>query len=397
MASVRKRLWHTKRGERKTAWLVDYIDQNGERQRQSFRLKKSADAFALTAQVEVREGTHVPEPDSVTVAVAGERWIASAEANELEPTTIGQYRQHRRLHINPFLGKVKLTKLHVPMVRDFADKLRANGRSATMVKYVVRSLGSLLADAQERGLIVRNPVHELSRARRKRKASDRNRRGRRLKIGADIPSPTEIKNVLKAATGKRRVFLLTAIFTGLRASELRGLRWSDVNLKGAELNVSQRADLYRTIGSPKTEAAERTIPLPPTVVAALREWKLACPKGPLDLVFPNGIGNVEFHVNVLHRLWWPAQIAAGVVTKTVAKDGDVFVKPKYTGLHALRHFFASWCINRKVDGGLELPAKLVQERMGHSSILVTMDTYGHLFPRCDDTAELAAGENFLLR
>jgi integrase len=61
-------------------------------------------------------------------------------------------------------------------------------------------------------------------------------------------------------------------------------------------------------------------------------------------------------------------------------------------MHALRHFYASWCINRKVDGGLELPAKVVQERLGHSSITMTLDTYGHLFPRGDDADELAAAE-----
>jgi integrase len=121
------------------------------------------------------------------------------------------------------------------------------------------------------------------------------------------------------------------------------------------------------------------------VVNTLREWKLACPKGDLDLVFPNGVGKVEFHVNVIHRgLVWPNMIAAGVVTQTGA--------PKYTGLHALRHFYASWCINRKANGGLELPPKEVQDRMGHSSITVTMDVYGHLFPRGDDAAELAAAE-----
>ncbi|MEJ1938487.1 tyrosine-type recombinase/integrase, partial [Nostoc sp. NIES-2111] len=70
---------------------------------------------------------------------------------------------------------------------------------------------------------------------------------------------------------------------------------------------------------------------------------------------------------------------------------------KYTGFHALRHFYASWCINRKEDGGLGLPAKVVQERLGHATIAMTMDVYGHLFPRGDDAAELAAAEDALLR
>jgi len=85
----------------------------------------------------------------------------------------------------------------------------------------------------------------------------------------------------------------------------------------------------------------------------------------------------------------PAQLAAGVTSPVFDNHGrpkrDQHGKPmvtaKYPGLHALRHFYASWCINRKVDGGLELPPKLVQERLGHATITMTMDVYGHLFPR----------------
>ena len=73
-----------------------------------------------------------------------------------------------------------------------------------------------------------------------------------------------------------------------------------------------------------------------------------------------------------------------------------FKKGEYTGLHALRHFYASRCINREIDGGLGLPAKLAQERLGHSSITMTLDTYGHLFPRGDDTAALARADAALL-
>jgi hypothetical protein len=77
-------------------------------------------------------------------------------------------------------------------------------------------------------------------------------------------------------------------------------------------------------------------------------------------------------------------IAAGLI--------DQHGKPKYTGLHAFRHFYASWCINRRADGGLELPAKIVQERLGHASITITMDRYGHLFPSDDNGSELKEAE-----
>jgi integrase len=71
-------------------------------------------------------------------------------------------------------------------------------------------------------------------------------------------------------------------------------------------------------------------------------------------------------------------------------------KAKYTGLHCLRHFYASWCINPVEQGGLELPPKVVQERLGHSSITMTYDRYGHLFPRGDDSEALAAAESALI-
>jgi len=153
-------------------------------------------------------------------------------------------------------------------------------------------------------------------------------------------------------------------------------------------HVRQRVDQYREFGAPKSEAGERTIPLPPMVTNTLREWKLVCPKSALDLVFPTGNGTPENHANVINRGLIPAQIAAGVMTP----EGGA----KYTGLHALRHFYASWCVNAVADGGLGLSAKAAQGRLGHSTIVMTLDTYGHLFPRGDDGSELAAAERALL-
>lgn len=246
------------------------------------------------------------------------------------------------------------------------------------------SLSSLISDALERGLVAHNVVREL-RARRKpgrERNAERRQRGK-LKVGVDIPTREEIKAVVSHLDGRWRPIILTAIFTGLRASELRGLRRVDVDFAKQEWHVRQRADRYLVIGAPKSESGERTVPLPPIVVNALREHLLACPKTDLDLVFPSKFGRVEHHARGLA----PAMIRAGVTV-----DG----RAKYPGLHALRHFYASWCINRRVDGGLELPLKLVQARLGHASITLTADCYGHLFPRGDDAAELAAAERSLL-
>jgi integrase len=272
------------------------------------------------------------------------------------------------------------------MVRELQDKLRLDGRSADMVKRVTGSLGALLADAMERGKVAQNIVRSLKSNRRRGKERQAERRAKgKLKIGTDIPTPAEIDAILEKVTGRWRPLFLVAIRCGLRASEIRGLRWSDVDLPSGRVHVRQRADRFSKIGPPKSDAGERTIPIAGTVLAALREWKLACPRraGELHFVFPTGAGNIESRGNIVNRGWIPLQIAAGVTV-----DG----KAKYTGLHALRHYFASWCINRKVDGGLELPLKVVQERLGHSSITMTADRYGHLFPGADDSAALAAAE-----
>lgn len=382
--SVRKRSWTTKGGAEKSAWVVDYTDTKGQRRQKTFKLKKDADAFSATAAVEVREGIHIADSDSATVAVAGDFWIATCEANNLERSTVDQYRQHLRLHITPFIGQTLLSKLTVPFVRGFEDQLRSVGRSPTMVKKVLSSLSMLLSDAQERGLTIRNPVRDM---RAKRNTGSEGRQKAKLRIGVDIPSREEIRAIVGALDDRWRPLLLTAIFTGLRASELRGLPWSALDFDRRSLKVFQKADRYNAIGRPKTRAGDREVPLTPMVSNTLREWKLRCPKGELGLVFPNGAGNVESHANLINRALKPPQERAGLLV-----DG----KPKYTGMHALRHFYASWVINRKEDGGLCLPPKTVQERMGHSSITMTLDTYGHLFPRGDDADELAAAEKSLL-
>ena len=386
--SVRKRAWITSKGSQREAWVVDYVDQNGERHLETFAKKKDADARHSAVRVDVKAGVHVAPSKSVTVREAGESWIKSAEAAGLERATVKQYREHVEQHIAPFIGLLKLSEISAQTVRKFEDSLREQERSPAMVRKIIGSLGSLLADAQEQGLSARNPVRDLRRNRRRGKERNAEKRQKgKLKIGVDIPTPDEIKAIITHVTGRWRPLLITAVFTGLRASELRGLRWKDVDIKAGELHVRQRADRFDEIGKPKSAAGERVVPFGKFVANTLKEWKLTCPKSEGDLVFPNGAGKVELLANIINRGLIPVEIVAGVTV-----DGEA----KYTGLHALRHFYASWCINRLADGGLGLPPKIVQERLGHSSITMTYDRYGHLFPRGDDAKELDAAERALL-
>jgi integrase len=410
--SIRKRTWTTEAGEERSAWIVQYstaeLDKRGKRARhiRTFDLKKDAVDFHAQVAIDLKRGTHTPTSRSVTVATAGNEWLDSC--GDLERTSRDQYGQHLKFHIVPYLGTVKLSALTVAIVRDWQDKLR-NGvpapgeqetkpRSPAMVRKVTTSLSSLIANALERGKVGHNVVRSISTTRR-RKVEKRQKQ--KLIVGRDIPTPDEIDALLQSTQDVRwRALLLTAIRCGLRASELRGLRWQDIDFKKAELHVAQRADAYGDIGNPKSADGQRSVPIPPKTLAALREWKTQCPKldGRQHFTFPNGAGHVENHSNLIDRGLIPAWMRAGVTVAVLDDDGKPtlddesrpVVTAKYTGLHSLRHYFASWCLARPPVGvGLNL--KEVSSRIGHSSIQITADTYSHLLPR-DDSAELAAAE-----
>ena len=387
--SVRKRKWTSRSGEEKTAWIVDYTDQNGKRHIETFQRKKAADDREAKVRVNVKDGKHVVPSESITVAQAADRWLKRVEADGMrgegavEQATLKQYKEHVKLHIVPHIGGVKLAKLTPEAVENFRSQLLAKDAtgepvmSRVMARKVWISFKSLLKVAGYSHVATDVAIHISKRDRRV------------LKVGVDIPEPDEINRLIKAAkakSSKLHALLMTVAFTGLRASELRGLRWSDIELQHpACLNVRQRADRRNKIGPPKSEASIRTLPLSDELVSALRHWKLPCPKG--DLVFPTRTGRIQHHKNMLLSLA-PVMRAAGVVTK----DGE----PKYA-LHAFRHFFASWCLNSQDRGGCELPAKEAQTLLGHSSIAMTMDIYSHLFPENKNVRDkLAAASQTLL-
>jgi integrase len=216
---------------------------------------------------------------------------------------------------------------------------------------------------------------------------ERDKREEHVEVGRDLPSNIEVKRLIEAVTGnsqraaRMRALLLTAAFTGLRASELRGLRWEDVDLKAAVLQVRQRADRYNKIGKLKSSKSRRAVPLDTeNLLPALRQWHMAS-EYKSGLVFPTSTGAIEHHKNMVNSLE-PVMTAA----KVVDRNG----KPKYA-LHAFRHYFASWCLNPESRGGLGLPPQDVQRLLGHSSIVMTLDVYGHLFPGGDHHSKFAAG------
>ena len=212
------------RGEARQAWIVDYTDGQGHRHVRTFGRKRDADGYQAAVRVDVSQGIHTAPSRSITVKQAAEDWLAYVQGERRERTTIEQYRQHIERHIVPRIGNVKLSALTTPGVELFRDDL-LKSLSRPMAKKVLGSLKALLKDAKRRGNVAQNVARDTTIS------SDR-RSKRKLRAGVGTPrSRQEVKAILQHAQGRRRGVLIVLAFAGLRASELRGLRRRDVDVK----------------------------------------------------------------------------------------------------------------------------------------------------------------------
>lgn len=405
MATIRKRTWTTAAGEVRERWQVDFVDQSGRRTHKQFRLKREADAELVKIRAQVAAGTYTPESTSATIGEAIGAWLERAAAEGLERATVQQYEQlagHIRALMRDDPKLAKLTTARVEQFRDAA--LQRHGR--TMARKTLGALKGVLKDAKRRGLVAQNVASETVIG-----ASGRHRK--RLEVGVDVPTPAEVRAMLDAASPKAKAMVALAALAGLRASELRALRWSDISLSAhPTVTVGQRADRWGTIGSPKSATSRRTVPLGEIAGRALKEWRLAQPPG-RTLVFGTGSGKPDLLPNLQRRLLSPLQVTLGIAEPVLGDDGEpvrklvkgprgkpvldadgapqmrVVMQGRYSW-HALRHYaVSSW-----LASGIDL--KTAQAWAGHATLALTLDTYGHLIPRRDDHQRLAAVENALL-
>jgi len=298
-----------------------------------------------------------------TVHAACESWLRTCERNGLERSTMKAYRSHARIHIEPKIGDLLVTELTRADVRDFMDGLLDDGISRALVKKIMVSLRAVLADAVEREWINHNVGAEV-------KVKRSNGRDRKRIV---IPTKDEIRTIITKAPESHRTMFTLAIFSGMRISELRGLAWTAVDLDRKLIKVTQRADEYGELGAPKSRAGEREIPMAPIVFEALTAWKALGYSSAEELVFPNSVGKIQNYSNIYNRVFKPMLVANGIVDE----DGDA----KF-GIHALRHAAASLFIEQGWN------PKKIQTLLGHASINMTMDVYGHLFESPDEDAAM---------
>jgi integrase len=401
VAKIVRRKWRGADGSERRGWQIDFTDSNGRRVRKQFQKRREADAELVRVRAQVADGTYVPDSTSATFGEACQLWLDRAAAEGLERSTCALYELQTRQLLAVIDRNAKLSRLSRAQCESARDQLlKAHNRPTA--RKLVAALRMILGDAKRRGLIAVNVAADT-----KIPASKRHKP--KIKAGVDFPLPGEVRAMLKTEAPKAKAIVALAALAGLRASELRALRWSDLELgKHPTVTVSQRADAWCEIGSPKAESSRRTIPLGDTAASAMKAWKLAQPPisymegnekkhHPPVLVFgtgrdkPNPLGNLQ------RRLLSPLQVAAGVIdpvldanrTPVLDDEGEPVVEAKYTW-HSLRHYaISSW-----LAAGIDL--KTTQHWAGHATLAMTLDTYAHLIPRTDDHDRIATAERALL-
>ena len=259
MASVRKRTWKIAAGEIKTAWIVDYTDNRGDRQRKHFQTKKTADTFRINVEGQMQAGTYRAPADKVTVQDACESFLEHCEGrNERDERMTRKMLVVYRGHINNYIlhaehgiGARKLSQVTAGSVGNFRDRIRAAGVTLPTTRKILATLHSVLQFAISQDWVATNAAHRV------KVIGPRGEGSKKI----EPPSKGDMRALVEVADEGLRLMLLFAASTGARAGEQWATRWHDVDFDKSELRVSRRVDVYGDEGAPKSAAGVRTVPL----------------------------------------------------------------------------------------------------------------------------------------
>ncbi len=401
------------------AWVADYVDQWGKRHRErpngpfenKAREKRAAQTLLKKRLDEVDRSSYTPRSDRLTFGKLADRFLESKI--NIRPTTRRSYSALIELYLKPIFGDKRIDRISAADIERFRNQL-AQGRPPP------------IADAFAKRLMEERPAlsksHAMYRVLRRKpgvrtvnkvlsltvsifKYAERHRwvdynpavHVQKLHppvsleadvLDSNVLTPKEIARLIDAADPGRRnekgvlirinyqLLITFAALTGLREGEILGLQWGDIDWNSKQVHV-RRAWKENRYYPPKTQASRRKVELPDRLIQDLRKWKLACPKGADDLVFPNLNGNPMSSTNLLQRGFYPALRRAGL---------------RRIRFHDLRHTYASLLIADGVD------VVRVSRSLGHANPSITLKVYGHALPPQDygtgeRLAKLVLGED----
>jgi integrase len=329
----------------------------GPEKSKNFDRKIDAQNFLATTMADIQRGTYVdPSAGKITFQTWAEQW---REIQVWRDSTGRQVESHLRRHVYPVIGDRQIAQVKRSDIQALVKRLEQTLAPAT-VENVYRHVAAVFRAAVGDRLIPVSPCQQINLP----------------KINAAKVTPLEVAQVdaiVETIDPRYRALVILAAGTGMRQGECFGLTVGRVDWFGNRITVDRQrnpevagANLF---GPTKTEASNRTIPMPEVVKIALSEHLRQFGEGPERLIFTTATG-APMQRNRWAEIW-----------NRQVRSIDGF--PEWATFHDLRHFYASLLIRHGES------IKVVQARLGHASATETLDTYSHLWPDSEDQTRRA--------
>lgn len=377
--------------------VFTYLDpKTNKSKRKTFDRKSKSKALAAGREwLQQLEGGLLPDAGKITLWQWIDRWLEDYAKPKVRQKTYEGYEQRLRSYIKPYLGDVLMVKLKSPDVQrvfnnllvsggkekktvvDGNEVITKGGVSTSVVRGVRRALKMAMDQAVTVGLLTKNVVRETKPP--------------ALITNEIRPLNKEQANQLiviaKKAGELAHIVILLALSTGMRLGEVFGLKWDCVDLERGIIHVKRHLTTTKKgqiFQEPKTMRSKRQIPIPANVVKELRkykkwqEWQMHLMGDKYKdegLVITNQTGGPYAMSNFTRRIFKKKLLPAAEIDNTFR-------------FHDLRHTHATLLLLKGVN------PKIVSERLGHSSVTITLDTYSHLLPNMQDAAVNAIEDVF---
>lgn len=331
-----------------------YSARDGRKVYKAFARESEAKSWRAEAKRALDRGS-MRAPSAKTLREVAMAWLEGVERGEVrnrsghpfKPSTVRGYRTSLNERILPLIGGRKLSSIATADLQEIVDGWQVEGQAPSTIRNSLKPLQAIYRRARTREGPAMNPTHDLE---------------------LPSPNPAEVRIVapemavrmLSVLPVEDRAIWATAIYAGLRYGELRALRWAAVDFASKTIRVRESWDPKEGSIAPKTRTSARTTPMPEAARIVLAELRSRRPSAPDDALAYAADGGSPFHAASIYRRADRAWEDAGI--------------PERLRLHQARHTYASFMIAAGVG------AKALSVFMGHSSIKVTFDLYGHLMP-----------------
>jgi integrase len=337
-------------------WIAEITLPDGRRKRKRNKEKSIVQGWLFEQRKAVSENRTVPD-GKVTFGDFVDQFLSDVAQHTLKPKTYSSYKWILEKHVTPDLGHIRLTHLQPYQLQNLYSEKLKSGLSNRTVRHIHATIRRVLNEAVKWELIYRNPCNQVTPPRLE-------------KTPPAVWTVDEARTFLSAVAEHRwHAIYLIALTTGARRGEILGMEWENIDWAKGTIRIEKTISEVNgraVITEPKTQRSRRTISLPEIVLDHLKPNMPAQAGKKTGFIFASNVGTPIAPRNLLRHFY------------SVLADLDI---PKIR-FHDLRHTAATILFQQDVH------PKKVQELLGHSSIVLTLDTYSHIIPSMhSETAE----------